>query len=141
MPGHFVPPDHSRGDANTLGGYAAVHARPAAFEGPDGISYSVEILAEATGDRARPWGAYLLFMRWARQGAQRVEGHLETPFLAWGTSERDALAQAGAMPLAEVQTVLETMIAAARAEQQATERPARRWWDVMRDDDARGDEA
>ena len=84
MPGHFIPPDHSRGDANTLGGYAAVHARPAAFEGPDGMSYSVEVLAEETGEPARPWGAYLLFMRWARQGAQRVEGHLETPFLAWG---------------------------------------------------------
>ena len=132
MPGHFIPPDHTRGDANTLGGYAAVHARPVAFEGPDGMSYSVEILAEPTGDAARPWGAYLLFMRWARQGAQRVEGHVETPFLAWGGGEADALAQAGAMPLAEVQTVLETMLASARA----SERPARRWWDVMKEDDA-----
>ena len=33
-------PDHSRGDANTLGGYAAVHDRPAAFEGADGFSYT-----------------------------------------------------------------------------------------------------
>ena len=132
MPGHFVPPDHTRGDANTLGGYAAVHSRPAAFEGPDGLSYSVEILAEQTGDAARPWGAYLLFMRWARQGAQRVDGHIETPFLAWGASEVEALARASAMPLAEVRTVLETMVAA-RAREDAA-RPARRWWDVMREE-------
>ena len=44
--GRFIPPDHSKGDESTLGGYMAVHARPAAFEGSDGMSYSVEILAE-----------------------------------------------------------------------------------------------
>jgi hypothetical protein len=31
----FRQPDFSRGDPNTLGGYMAVHDRPAAFEGSD----------------------------------------------------------------------------------------------------------
>ena len=35
--GQFLPADHSRGDANTIGGYIAVHSRPAAFEGSDGV--------------------------------------------------------------------------------------------------------
>ena len=38
MPGKHLPPDHDLGDANTIGGYMAVHARPAAFEGRDGMS-------------------------------------------------------------------------------------------------------
>ena len=66
MPGQHLPADHGRGDANTIGGYAAVHGRPAAFEGTDGLSYSVEIVTSATGDPERPWGAYLLFVRWSR---------------------------------------------------------------------------
>ena len=69
MPGRHLPPDHSRGDERTLGGYAAVHARPPAFEGRDGMSYSVEVLTDATGEAARPYGAYLLFLRWRRIGA------------------------------------------------------------------------
>ena len=69
MPGQHLPADHSRGDANTIGGYAAVHGRPAAFEGSDGLSYSVEIATTPTGDGERPWGAYLLFVQWGRIGA------------------------------------------------------------------------
>src|SRR3954466_11647359 len=69
MPGQHLPADHSRGDANTIGGYAAVHGRPAAFEGSDGLSYSVEIATAPTGDADRPWGAYLLFVQWSRIGA------------------------------------------------------------------------
>ena len=63
----FLPADHSLGDANTIGGYMAVHARPAAFEGKDGVSYSVEIMADETGEKDRPFGAYLLFVKW-REG-------------------------------------------------------------------------
>ena len=72
MSGRFLPPDHSRGDANTIGGYAAVHARPAAFEGSDGMSYSVEIAVDDTGTADQPFGAYLLFLRWRRIGAQGI---------------------------------------------------------------------
>lgn len=134
MPGRHLPPDHSRGDANTLGGYAAVHARPAAFEGPDGLSYSVEILAEPTGEPARPWGAYLFFVRWARMGEQRTEGHLETTFLAYGDSEPEARDRVGALRLSEVRELLDALVRARQAEEN---RPQRKWWDVMREE---GDE-
>ena len=128
MTGKHLPPDHSRGDANTIGGYAAVHARPAAFEGPDGLSYSVELFGDTTGDPARPWGGYLLFMRWARMGDQRVEGHVESEFLVFAASEAEALAALGALELGEVRAVLWDLVrGAAKSE--------RKWWDVMRDDE------
>ena len=131
VPGQHLPPDHSRGDVNTIGGYMAVHARPAAFEGPDGLSYSVELLADRTGDPARPWGGYVLFMRWARMGEQRVDGHVESDFLAFGATEGEARATLGALPLGEVRAVLWDLVRAARP----VERP---WWDVMKDE---GDDA
>ena len=62
--GRFIPPDPSKGDPNTIGGYRAVHDRPAAFEGSDGASYSVEIVSDESGDKTRPFAAYLLFVRW-----------------------------------------------------------------------------
>jgi len=124
----FHPPDHSKGDANTLGGYIAVHDRPAAFEGSDGFSYSAEIVTDRTGDAAAPFAAYLLFVRWARIGAQSPEGHLETDYLATATTEAQALAAVGAWPLSAVKRALDELIA-------ATHRgaPRRRWWDAMRD--------
>lgn len=121
-------PDHSRGDANTLGGYAAVHDRPAAFEGSDGFSYSVEILADAMPDGA--WGAYLLFVKWSRIGASSPMGHLESDYLASGAGEAAAVAALGALSLAEVTAVLNGLIAA-----QQGDAPQRRWWDAMRAED------
>lgn len=130
MPGQHLPADHSRGDANTIGGYAAVHGRPAAFEGSDGLSYSVEIVTSATGDTDRPWGAYLLFVQWSRIGATSPIGHLESDFLAESDSEADARAVVGALSLSQVRGVLYDLIAA-RAGGHA---PTRRWWDAMRDE-------
>ena len=66
MAGQFRPADHSKGDANTIGGYMAVHDRPAAFEGSDGFSYSVEILAQHEPAQAPEWAAFFLFIKWAR---------------------------------------------------------------------------
>lgn len=129
MHGQFRPADHSKGDANTLGGYMAVHDRPAAFEGTDGFSYSVAIEVDETGDLARPFGAFLLFVRWARVGAQAPEGHLETDFLATAGSAEDAVRAVGAMALADVKRVLDELI----AEREGGKR-ARRWWDAMRDE-------
>jgi hypothetical protein len=129
MAGQHLPPDHSKGDAATIGGYAAVHARPAAFEGSDGMSYSVDLLADATGEPARPYAAYLLFVRWTPGGRAGVEGHLETDYLVHGATEAEALAALGRLPLAEVKQTLDTLIAA-RAERT----PSRRWWDAMQDD-------
>lgn len=125
----FLPPDPSKGDERTIGGYMAVHARPAAFQGSDGLSYSVAIETDPTGDAARPFGAYFLFVRWRRLGAQGVEGHLETPFLAWGASPAEAALALGAMPLDEVKAVLDDLIRA------SAPAPSRKWWDVMQDGD------
>ncbi len=133
MPGQHLPADHSRGDANTIGGYTAVHGRPAAFEGSDGLSYSVEIATAPTGDVERPWGAYLLFVQWSRIGATSPIGHLESEFLAESDSEADARAVVGALTLAQVRGVLHALI----AERQGGE-SARRWWDAMRDDGGEG---
>lgn len=106
----------------------AVHARPAAFEGSDGLSYSVEICADETGERDRPWGAYFLFLRWRRMGESGVEGHVETDFLAHGASEQEARERIGSMKLNEVKATLE---AALRAHEGSG---GRRWWDAMRDE-------
>ena len=129
MPGQHLPADHSRGDANTIGGYAAVHGRPAAFEGSDGLSYSVEIATAPTGDTERPWGAYLLFVQWSRIGATSPTGHLESDFLAESDSEDDARALVGALSLSQVRGVLHDLIA-----ERAGGTPSRRWWDAMRDE-------
>ena len=130
MAGQHLPPDHTKGDERTIGGYMAVHARPAAFEGSDGFSYSVEIVADTTGERLRPYGAYFLFLRWKRLGEQGIAGHLETDFLTRGASETEVRHALGRLPLAEVKATLEALIAAT-----AGDRPARKWYDVMRDDD------
>jgi hypothetical protein len=130
MPGQHLPADHGRGDANTIGGYAAVHGRPAAFEGPDGLSYSVEIVTSATGHPERPWGAYLLFVQWARIGATSPSGHVETDFLAEADTEADAHAVVAAMSLGEVRSALHAAVA-----ERAQGTPMRRWWDAMREDD------
>ncbi len=127
--GQFLPPDHDAGDETTVGGYVAVHARPAALEGRDGMSYSLDLLSDATGDAARPFGAFLLFVQWSRVGAQKAEGHVETDFLAWGETAADAERALGAMPIAEAQRLLDALIVARDG---AT---TRRWWDVMRDED------
>jgi hypothetical protein len=128
MPGQHLPADHSRGDTNTIGGYAAVHGRPAAFEGTDGLSYSVEIVAAPTGEPERPWGAYLLFVQWSRVGGTSPVGHLETDFLAEADTEEDARAIVGALSLGQVRAALHALIM-----ERAGGAPTRRWWDAMKD--------
>jgi hypothetical protein len=123
----FHQPDHAKGDANTLGGYMAVHDRPAAFEGSDGFSYSVEIVTDRTADTAAPFAAYLLFVRWARIGAQSPEGHLETNYLTSGATEDRARAALGEWKLEAVRAALEELILA-----QHGSAPRRKWWDAMR---------
>lgn len=128
MPGQHLPADHSRGDANTIGGYAAVHGRPAAFEGTDGLSYSVEIVSAPTGHAGAPWGAYLLFVQWSRIGGTSPSGHLESDFLAEADTEDDARGVVGALSLTQVRGELHALIAA------RTGGSTRRWFDAMRDE-------
>jgi len=138
MSGQHLEPNHALGDENTIGGYALVHARPAAFEGSDGVSYSVELCVDQVNDAGTLWAGYILFPRWRRIGASGVEGHLETDYLTRGSTPaaaRDALAS---MSLQQVRDALEQRIA------ESAPAPARRWFDVMRDErdgDAHGGHA
>jgi hypothetical protein len=132
----FLPADHSLGDANTIGGYMAVHARPAAFEGTDGASYSVEIVADEAGESQRRFGAYLLFVKW-REGDPVAAGHVETDYLAYGATEAEVLAEVGAMKLSEVRSRLDALIAERAETESGSAQTDVRWWDAMRDE---GDE-
>src|SRR3954469_24284881 len=120
----FRQPDFSKGDPNTLGGYAAVHDRPAAFEGSDGYSYSVEVLVDEDHQQEARWGAYLFFVKWARIGASGPEGHLESDVLARGQTEAEARERVGLLALNDVKRVLDQLIARAPAGA-----PKRKWWD------------
>jgi hypothetical protein len=122
--GQFLPADHSKGDANTIGGYMAVHNRPAAFEGSDGASYSVEIVTDAADENGAPFGAYLLFIRW-RATDPVATGHLETEFLGYGATEEEARAAVGMLSLNEVKSRLDELI-------KAKESASRPWWEAMR---------
>jgi hypothetical protein len=126
----FRQPDFSKGDPNTLGGYAAVHDRPAAFEGSDGFSYSVEILTDEDAGEDRRWGAYLFFVKWARIGASAPAGHLESAVLARAATEGEARERVGAMALSDVKRELDTLVA-----QSSGGAPRRKWWDAMHADD------
>lgn len=128
--GQYLPPDPSQGDDDTVGGYAAVHARPAALEGRDGCSYSIEIVSDDTGEATRPFGAYLMFVQWSRLGAQKVEGHLESGFLAYGATAPDAESRLGVMKLAEAQAVLDGLL---RARDGGS---TRRWFNAIEASDA-----
>jgi hypothetical protein len=124
--GRFLPPDHAKGDERTIGGWMAVHARPAAFEGSDGLSYSVEIEVDETEDAATPFAAYFVFVRWSR-GEPVVTGHVESDYLAHARTESDARAAVGAMLLEDTKEVLDRVLAERGP---ATDRPV---WDRPRD--------
>lgn len=108
----------------------AVHDRPAAFEGSDGFSYSVEVLADEDRAFEERWGGYLFFVKWARIGASAPEGHLESDVLARGATESEARERVGAMTLSDVKQVLDQLIALSPARA-----PKRKWWDAMHADD------
>ncbi len=134
-PGQYLPPDPSRGDESTIGGYAAVHARPAALEGRDGFSYSIEILSDTTGEPARPYAAFLMFVQWSRLGAQKVEGHVESEFLAWGATAAEAEEAVRAMSLSDAQHILDDLL------QLRDGASTRRWWTATEAGDDQPDPA
>lgn len=130
MAGRHLPPDHEAGDEATLGGYRAVHGRPPAFDGPDGMPYSVDVATDATGDPNRPFGAFLLFLRWRRMGTPGVDAHLESAFIAYAGTAELAERELASMPLAEVKALLDDLVRSTGG----IEAQGRRWWDVMRDE-------
>ena len=93
------------------------------------MSYSVEIVVDETGIPDRPFGAYLLVLRWRRVGTQGIEGHLETDYLAHGDTEDTARDAVGRLTLDAVKRLLDDLV-----REQLVNRPARRWWDAMRDE-------
>ena len=124
--GQFLPADHSKGDANTVGGYTAVHSRPPAFEGKDGASYSVEVMTDETGDPSHPWAGYLFFVRYG-QGDPVASGHVETEYLRYADSEDGARALVGDMSLNDAVAELNKAIAAKSSD-------SRPWYEAMHDE-------
>ncbi|HEX6693736.1 MAG TPA: hypothetical protein VF035_03430 [Longimicrobiales bacterium] len=101
----------------TLGAYMDRHDRVPAFEGADGMPYTVDVDTEETGDPARPFAAFLVFIRWAETGAGIMD-HVESGDVAFGQSEEQAKLAAHDLSLYEVKAELDRAIERRR---QATE--------------------
>lgn len=99
-------------DDTTLGGYQQVHGRPPAFGATDGLAYSVSPFADDTAEDGR-YGAALLFVCWG--SGERPTGHLETDYLAFGTTPDEALAPLLALTLEQVKAHLDQCVARGRA--------------------------
>ncbi|MGI8508189.1 MAG: hypothetical protein ACR2MQ_02565 [Gemmatimonadaceae bacterium] len=123
--GNFHPPDHAAGDANTVGGYRAVHSRPAAFEGKDNAAYSVEIVADEVRDPRGWYGSYLLFVRW-RHGDPVASAHLETDYLAFDDNADVSRTKLGATLLSNAKRLLDELIDRERGS-------SRPWYEAMKD--------
>jgi len=93
----------------TFRGYVERHDRPPAFEGIDGQPYTVAIDVEETHDPARPWVAFLVFVRWAATGAG-IMGHVESGDVAVGESEDEARAGAEKLTLYDLKSELDAAI-------------------------------
>lgn len=96
----------------TLGGYLAKHDRPPAFGGSDGAPYSVDLWIDDVPDERGRFGAALVFIRWSPAGDRPV-GHLESDYLAWGSSPGEAEARIKLLSLYDVKAHLDAAIAAA----------------------------
>ncbi len=93
----------------SLGGYFEKHARPPAFEGSDGASYSAEVYIEENAVAGKKFAAALLFVRWSPDGNQPV-GHLETDYLAFAEQRTNAKAALYELSLHDVKQHLERLI-------------------------------
>ena len=114
----YRPPDHSKGDENTIGGYMAVHDRPAAFEGSDGEPYTVDIEVEELDDGG--FASFLLFVRWAATGAGIMD-HRESDDIAVTSTEQAARDAALALPLERVKKLLDDAIERRRQDEEGVE--------------------
>jgi hypothetical protein len=95
----------------TLGGYIEKHDRVPAFEGNDGQPYTVDIEVdpESSTDAARPFAAFLIFLRWAATGAGIMD-HVESGDVALGATEEEARRGALDLSLYEVRAELDAAI-------------------------------
>lgn len=97
----------------TLGGYIDKHDRVPAFDGSDGMPYTVDVDTEESDDADRPWVAFLVFLRWAATGAG-IMTHLESGDVAYGESDEAARRAARELTLYEIKTELDAAIARRR---------------------------
>jgi len=96
-------------DETTLGGYLVKHQRPPAFGGPDGRAYSVAVLLGDEPDAEGRFGAALLFVRWS-QGGDAPDGHVETEYVVFGPSRKEAEQAAHALSLHDVKAHLDRAV-------------------------------
>jgi hypothetical protein len=101
---------HSLDPEITLAGYMAKHGRAAAFGGRDGQAYSVGIWVDDVPDSRGRFGAAILFVQWSQAGDRPV-GHVETDYLAWGSSPAEAEDRLKALSLFDVKAALDQAIA------------------------------
>ena len=100
----------------TLGGYHALHERPPAFEGIDGLPYTVDVDTEATNDPDEPFAAFFVFLRWAATGAGIMD-HVESSDVAHGRTAEEARARALELTLFEVRAELDAAIERRKSEE------------------------
>ena len=93
----------------TLGGYVHTHERPPAFQGFDGLPYTVSIEIETVSDLANPYVAYLVFPQWASTGVGII-GHLQTPVLFREKTLKQAESAISSLKLSEVKLLLDKAI-------------------------------
>jgi|TARA_B110000438_G_scaffold300526_1_gene353127 hypothetical protein len=94
----------------TLGSYIEVHQRPPAFEGSDGLPYTVSIEIETVTDLLCPYVAYLVFPQWASTGLGII-GHLQTKVLFRGKTREQVELLISSLELSAVKALLEGAIA------------------------------
>jgi hypothetical protein len=87
----------------------AKHERAAAFAGCDGHPYSCAILADDEPGPGGLHGAALLFVRWDPSG-EKPTGHVETDYMAWGSTKLEAEKRIGALSLYDVKDALDQAI-------------------------------
>jgi hypothetical protein len=73
----------------------------------------VATFADQEPDGAGRYGAALLFVAWS-EGAEKPLGHLETEYLAFGTTPEEASAAILALTLHEIKAHLDRCVANAR---------------------------
>lgn len=100
-------------DDSTIGGYESAHDRPPAFEGADGRAYSAAVYVDDIPDEQGQFGGAVLFVRWSEAG-DRPDGHLETPYLVFGTTPEEAGEGIRRLSLLEVKRQLDRAIAVSR---------------------------
>ncbi len=93
----------------TLGAYIDRHDRVPAFDGIDGMPYTVDVDVEQTEDPDKPYVAFFIFIRWAETGAGIMD-HVESFDVAHGQTEELARLAAHDLSLYEVKAELDRAI-------------------------------